>query len=151
MQSEKKIKKAEKALDAKRPDLVKNAADAAQEAQRQASQHNMALSEESLEEYRRLKASASKLAVDERQQLETLTRDEKTANRTLTTLTEKQKALEQKRDARKEELQTQTQKKAELDGKIASLQEDLTKAKQELDNQASERQRIKYAILPVPL
>ncbi|ESK86076.1 cohesin complex subunit psm1 [Moniliophthora roreri MCA 2997] len=122
---------------------VKNAADAAQEAQRQASQHNMALSEESLEEYRRLKASASKLAVDERQELETLTRDEKTANRTLTTLTEKQKALEEKRDARKEELQTQTQKKAELDEKIASLQEELAKAKQELDNQASERRRIK--------
>ncbi|KAK7020211.1 Structural maintenance of chromosomes protein 1 [Paramarasmius palmivorus] len=122
---------------------VKKAADAAQEAQRKASQNNMALSEESLEEYRRLKASASKLAVDERQQLEILTRDEKTASRTLTILTEKQKELEEKRDARKEELQSQMEKKAQLDGKVANLQEELAKAKQELDNQASERQRIK--------
>ena len=38
------------------------------------------------------------LAVDERQALETLTRDEKTASRALAQLKDKQKELEQKRD-----------------------------------------------------
>ncbi|KAG7094864.1 hypothetical protein E1B28_005672 [Marasmius oreades] len=187
MQAEKKIKKAEKAFDAKKPDLVateaqithgtrkhnnamktkedvnkteselkqrlgtlqteleqvKKLADEASDAQRKASHNNLALSEESLEEYRRLKASASVLAIDERQSLETLTREEKTSNRTLTTLSEKQKGLEEKRNTRSEELKTQLEKKTQLDEKIAGLQEELAKVKQELDNQASERQRIR--------
>ncbi|RDB26948.1 Structural maintenance of chromosomes protein 1 [Hypsizygus marmoreus] len=186
MQKEKSIKKTEKTLDGKRPDLVsleaqithstrkianatktkdevsrneeklrerveslqnelvnvKRAADAAQEEQRKASQLNMALSEESLEEYRRLKASANVLAIDERQSLETLTRDEKTASRSLTGLTERQQGLTEKRDTRAEELQTQTARKTELEEKIASLQADLTRTRQELENQQSERTKI---------
>ncbi|KAL0571911.1 Structural maintenance of chromosomes protein 1 [Marasmius crinis-equi] len=122
---------------------VKRMADEASEAQRKTSQSNLALSEESLEEYRRLKASANVLAIDERQSLETLTREEKTASRTLSTLTEKQKGLEEKRSMRSEELQAHLEKKAQLDERIASLQEELNNAKQELDNQSSERQRIK--------
>ncbi|KAF5378785.1 hypothetical protein D9615_006938 [Tricholomella constricta] len=186
MQKEKSIKKAEKALDGKRPDLVsveaqithitrkinnasktkeevarnekklgervdslekelasvRKAADVAQEEQRKASQHNMALSEESLEEYRNLKASANVLAIDERQTLERLTRDEKAASRTLTQLTERGKGLSEKRDARIEELNAQTEKKAELEERITSLHADLTRTKQELDNQQSEKLRI---------
>ena len=60
------------------------------------------------------KASASVLAVDERQSLETLTRDEKTAARTLGQLTERQQGLEEKRGTRVEELRSQTDKKAEV-------------------------------------
>ncbi|KAJ7032498.1 condensin complex subunit SMC1 [Mycena alexandri] len=187
MQMEKKIKKAEKVLDGKRPDLVtaeahiahakrkltnatkakeglesqqealetkvnnlqkelasvKKAADAAQEAQRKASQHNMALGEESLIEYRKLKAAASVLAVDERQSLETLNRELKTVTRTLGQLKEKQTGLEENRESRTADLEAQSTRKAELDEKIGALQADLTKARQELDNQQSERTRIK--------
>ncbi|THU82274.1 condensin complex subunit SMC1 [Dendrothele bispora CBS 962.96] len=186
IQMEKKIKKAEKALDNKKPELVaadaqiahstrkinnaqknreeilkteqevqvrvnnllseldtvKKAADAAQEEQRRQSQHNLALSEESLEEYRRLKVSANLLAIDERQSLEALTREEKTAGRALNVLLEKQRNLEEKRDSRIEDVKTQTAKKAELEGTIAGLQTELTKAKQELENQQSERAKI---------
>ncbi|KAG5644198.1 hypothetical protein DXG03_008861 [Asterophora parasitica] len=186
MQKEKNIKKAEKTLDGKRPDLVaieaqithstrkinnatktkdevarnedqlservetldkelasvRKTADAAQEQQRKASQLNMALSEESLEEYRNLKASANVLAIDERQSLERLTRDEKAANRTLTQLNERAQGLDEKRDARAGELSTHTERKAELEEKIASLQADLTRAKHELVSQQSERMRI---------
>ncbi|KAF5325799.1 hypothetical protein D9611_000600 [Ephemerocybe angulata] len=127
MQKEKQIKKAEKAIDAKKPELaafeaqithatrklanaqknqdevakseetvrkrvealqkeltlVRREADKASEEQRKASRHNIALSEESLAEYQALKSSASMQAVGERQSLETLSREEKTANRAL--------------------------------------------------------------------
>ena len=102
------------------------------EAQRKASQHNMALSEESLEEYRKLyahmfilqlllilgtffrKSSSSVLAIDERQSLETLTRDEKTTSRSLGQLKEKQQGLEEKRDTRSEDARVQAAKKIEV-------------------------------------
>ncbi|KAF8068609.1 condensin complex subunit SMC1 [Lyophyllum atratum] len=186
MQKEKAIKKAEKAVDGKKPDLVaveaqithstrkinntgktkeevarseeklrervealqkelesvRRAADAAQEEQRKASQKNMALSEESLEEYRKLKAAANVLAIDERQQLERLTRDEKTVSRTLAQLIERESGLREKRDTRAEELTTQTEKKAELEAKITSLQAELARIRQELENQQSEKTRI---------
>ncbi|KAJ7246598.1 condensin complex subunit SMC1 [Mycena haematopus] len=187
MQMEKKIKKAEKVLDGKRPDLVtaeahiahakrklanatkakvdlegqqaglqtkvnnlqkelasvKKTADAAQEAQRKASQHNMALGEESLNEYRKLKAAASVLAVDERQQLETLTREHKTVTRTLGQLKEKQTGLEENRETRSADLAIQSTRKTELEEKIAGLHADLTRTRQELDDQQSERTKIK--------
>ncbi|KAF5373789.1 hypothetical protein D9758_000684 [Tetrapyrgos nigripes] len=186
IQMEKKIKKAEKALDNKKPELVaadaqiahstrkinnakknkedilktqqdvqtrvnnllseletvKKAADAAQEAQRKQSQHNLALSEESLEEYRRLKASANLLAIGERQSLETLKREEKSASRALNNLLEKQGGLEEKRNLRVEDVKVQTARKAELEETIAGHQAELTKAKQELENQQSERAKI---------
>ncbi|EIW51887.1 cohesin complex subunit psm1 [Trametes versicolor FP-101664 SS1] len=121
---------------------VQRAANAAQEVQRRAAQTNLSLSEESLEEYRRLKASASILAVDERQSLETLSRDEKTAGRTLAQLKDKLEQLTQKRDKLSEEDRTQSQKKAELDEKVSELAAELKRVKQEHDNQESERMRI---------
>ncbi|PPQ70346.1 hypothetical protein CVT25_000126 [Psilocybe cyanescens] len=186
MQKEKGIKKAEKALEGKRPELVekeaqithatrklnnalkskdelakneaqlqtkvaalenelvsvRKAAERAQEEQRKASQHNVALSEESLEEYRKLKASSSVLAVDERQSLETLTREEKTSARALAQLSEREEGYLEKKTLRTEELDSQNAKKQELDDKIASLQTELAGVRQELDNQQSEKARI---------
>ncbi|EPQ50920.1 condensin complex subunit SMC1 [Gloeophyllum trabeum ATCC 11539] len=186
MQKEKRIKKAEKGLEAKKPDLVavegqiahsarklRNAqnireqvakeehkqqekltqlqkelaevrklADAAQEAQRRASQNNFSLSKESLQEYNRLKAEASILAVDERQALDTLGRELKTVKRTLAQVKDKYEQLEQKKEKLTEESKSQNSKKSELEERISSLQSDLSAAKQELDNQQSERTRI---------
>ncbi|KZT07028.1 cohesin complex subunit psm1 [Laetiporus sulphureus 93-53] len=186
LQKEKKIKKAEKALEAKKPDLVQveaqikhserrrdnalkerekaeqaadkqreqlrvlradlekvtKAADDAQEAQRRASQRNLALSPESLEEYRRLKAQASILAVEERQSLETLSRDEKTASRALAQLKDKIEQQIQKADKLKQDKELQSQKRAELEAKVAELSETLATTRQELNNQNDERTRI---------
>ncbi|KAE9404591.1 condensin complex subunit SMC1 [Gymnopus androsaceus JB14] len=191
MQMEKKIKKGEKALDAKRPDLVsveaqmthstrkvnnatktqqevaktqseledrvnnlqaelakvKRDADKAQEAQRKMSQNNLALSEESLEEYRKpvcfpFKTSANLLAIEERQKLEKLLREEKSGGRSLNALKEKQQGLEEKRDSRSEDLTAQNAKKVELEKKLAELQTELATKKQELENQQSERTKI---------
>ncbi|KIY73713.1 condensin complex subunit SMC1 [Cylindrobasidium torrendii FP15055 ss-10] len=122
--------------------VIEEAANEAQERQRQASEHNISLSEESLEEYSRLQAKANTLAVDERQALETLQRDEKGASRALTTLREKEAALQDKKETRTEDLRVQSEKKAELDSKLKNLQTDLALKKQELDNMQSERKRI---------
>lgn len=54
------------------------------------------------------------LAVDERQSLETLKRDEKTTSRTLSQLKDKLEQLTQKRDKLSDEERTQSQKKAEV-------------------------------------
>ncbi|EIW54226.1 uncharacterized protein TRAVEDRAFT_39782 [Trametes versicolor FP-101664 SS1] len=116
---------------------VQRAANAAQEVQHRAAQTNLSLSEESLEEYRRLKASASILAVDKRQSLETLSRDEKTAGRTLAQPKDKLEQLTQKCDKSSEEDRTQSQKKAELDEKVSELTAELKRVKQEHDNQGT--------------
>ncbi|KAF8638669.1 hypothetical protein AX17_002030 [Amanita inopinata Kibby_2008] len=131
-------------VDALRKELTstKKAADKAQEEQRKTSRQNLALSEESLEEYRKLKASASVLAVDERQALDTLTREEKTTARSLTQLKEKQEGLDEKKQGRTRDLESQDEKKTELEEKISQLQADLSKSKQELDSQQAERTRI---------
>jgi hypothetical protein len=60
------------------------------------------------------KTSASVLAIDERQALETLTRDEKTANRSLIQLKEKHQDLDQKREKLSEEVRVQSERKAEV-------------------------------------
>jgi hypothetical protein len=60
------------------------------------------------------KAAANILAVDERQSLDTLTRDEKTAARALTQLTERQHGLEEKRGLRNEELRALGERRSEV-------------------------------------
>lgn len=186
VREEKKVKKAEKALEAKEPELVevdaqikhssrklqnsqkiqeqvgndaerqqaklhslrrdlsnaRQAADEAAEAYRRASQQNTSLSENSLAEYRSLKASASVLAVSERQALETLSRDEKTASRTLTQVRAKDEELQRNQERLRADEQTQKASKSELEEKLATLQGDHARSKQEYDNQQSERTRI---------
>ena len=60
------------------------------------------------------KASSSVLAVDERQSLETLTREEKTASRTLAQLSEKEQGFDEKKTTRTEELHQRNAKREEV-------------------------------------
>ncbi|TFY68970.1 hypothetical protein EVJ58_g695 [Rhodofomes roseus] len=186
MQKEKRIKKAEKALEGRKPDLVqveaqimhserrrnnaiqerekaeqaaekqreqlrvlqadlervKKAADDATEVQRRAAQTNLSLSEESLEEYRHLKAQAAVLAVEERQSLETLSRDERTSARALAQLKERHEGQQEKAERLRRDRDSQTEKRQELEERIKELQDGLTNAKRELEKQQSERTRI---------
>jgi len=98
--------------------------------------------------------------MDQRQSLETLNRDEKTGSRSLSQLLERQQGFEEKLTTQQADLTLQTVKKTELfyvlsystislisiilqlDDKISTLQADLAKARQELDNQQAERTRI---------
>jgi hypothetical protein len=100
------------------------------EAHRRTSQHNTPLSETSLAEYRSLsvirssicrfvlmphrKASASVFAVSERQALETLGRDEKTASRTLAQLKARNEDMERNREKLRGEEETQRAHKSEV-------------------------------------
>ncbi|EKM57692.1 uncharacterized protein PHACADRAFT_206572 [Phanerochaete carnosa HHB-10118-sp] len=186
MQKEKRVKRAEKALEGKHPELVQveaqiahsrrkrdnahkiteqvrkdagrqrgkleqlrrdlqvvqGAADAAQEAQRRTSQNSLALSEERLEEYRRLKAQASVLAVAERQSLETLAREEKTAARNLAKLKDKIEQLTTKRTKLGEDEEAAKRRRSELEEKVKELNEQLRNARTELEKQQAERTRI---------
>lgn len=121
---------------------VQRAANEAQEAQRRTSQSNLSLSEGSLEEYRRLKAQTSVLAVEERQSLDRLTREEKTASRTFAQLRDRQDELEQRRASLREDNDVYEAKKSDLEGKIRENSEQLRKVKQQLEAQQSERTRI---------
>ena len=58
-------------------------------------------------------------AVDERQALETLSREEKTANRTFVQLTERSQTFEEKKKTRSEDLQGQLERKAEVRFRLA--------------------------------
>ena len=60
------------------------------------------------------KASASILAVDERQSLESLTREEKTANRALAQLREKHQDLDQKKDKLSEDARVHSERKDDV-------------------------------------
>lgn len=60
------------------------------------------------------KSNASMQAVDERQALETLSREEKTANRTLAQLTERSQNFEEKKKTRSDELHSQLERKGEV-------------------------------------
>lgn len=102
------------------------------EAQRRASQSNLSLSEASLEEYRRLfvcfiflngqnscvgilrKARASVLAVEERQSLDRLTREEKAASRTFAQLRDRQEELEQRKASLREDNDVHEAKKSDV-------------------------------------
>ncbi|KAI0028569.1 cohesin complex subunit psm1 [Vararia minispora EC-137] len=121
---------------------TQRAADQAQEQQREASQNNFSLSEESLEEYRRLRAQANVLAVDERQELEMMRREEKGASRAYTHLKDKQEELEQRKETLGEDNDTLANRHEELKNKVDGLQTNLNKVKQDLENQQSERLRI---------
>lgn len=109
------------------------------EAQRRASQGSLALTDERLEEYRRLyvsealtypvkcssrrirKAQASVLAVEERQSLETLSRDEKTSSRGLAQLRDKIEQLSAKKAKLAEDEDTAKTRRTEVDPLLLEL------------------------------
>ncbi|EJD42066.1 hypothetical protein AURDEDRAFT_168856 [Auricularia subglabra TFB-10046 SS5] len=121
---------------------VQRAADEAAEAQRAASQQNTSFSPEALDEYRALKAQAQLTAVAERQQLEALQRDEKTAARALAADEAKLEELEKTRERLEGEVEKEKARRDELEAKMATLTEDLGKARSELAKITAERQRI---------
>ena len=114
-----------------------------------------------MEEYRRLRAQANTIAVDERQSLQALARDEKTSARTLSALEESFSGLEESKTKLESEITDLEEKKEEVrpdlskltfglffygqvEGRYRTLQSDYSRAKQELNRQQSEFARISY-------
>lgn len=111
------------------------------------------------------KAIANTKAVNERQALQTISREEKTSLRQLTSLKEARTNMEEKKNQLDKETETLKERKKEvsvlsyklftghtltllsqLNAKIGSLRADLAKAKQELSNQQSEFARIRSVV-----
>ncbi|KZS96379.1 RecF/RecN/SMC protein [Sistotremastrum niveocremeum HHB9708] len=128
----KDIEKKEETLARFRRDLsdVQRAADEAQEASRSASSHSLSLTPESLQEYRRIKASANMEKVTERQQLESLTRQEKTTSRTLSSLNDKHAQQQERLDKLKEDGTKNAEQKQEqeINEKLAEIHNRLLQA-----------------------
>lgn len=74
----------------------------------------MSLSEDSLEEYGRLRSQANTQAVEERQSLLALTRDEKTSARALASLQEAYTAFEESKEKLESEIADIEDKKGEV-------------------------------------
>ncbi|KAG8892309.1 Structural maintenance of chromosomes protein 1, partial [Tulasnella sp. 417] len=117
---QKEHEKQERKLEKLNEDLaaIRKLADEAQEATRKASQAGLSLSEESLEEYRTLKKQANVQAVEERQQVETLKREERTLSRALATQKDKLGQLTQKKDKLAEDSVTQSEALKEAEAKV---------------------------------
>ena len=110
------------------------------------------------------KATTNTQAVDERQSLQTLNREEKTAARALSSLQEASTRQEEKKIELETEIASLKERKEEvwifdplweiflnirqhshkLDEKLKSLQSDYARAKQDLNTQQSEYARITY-------
>lgn len=123
-------------------EAVRRAADAAAEEHRSAASRNTSLSTERLEEYRRLKAAAALEAVSERQQLESLARDEKTSARALAADEAKLSEFEKRAETLEAEVEREKTRKAELDEQLAERASELERVRAELDKIVGERTRI---------
>ena len=84
------------------------------EAARAASQRNLSLSEDKLQEYNRLRSIANTRVVDERQALNALERDEKTSSRALASLQEAFTELKEKESKLVSEIDDLKEKKQEV-------------------------------------
>ena len=85
------------------------------EAARLASQKNLSLSEDKLQEYNRLRSVSNTRAVDERQSLNALERDEKTSSRALSSLQEAFDELKEKESKLVSEIDDLKEKKQEVE------------------------------------
>ncbi|KAG8849135.1 Structural maintenance of chromosomes protein 1 [Tulasnella sp. 330] len=102
----------------------------------------LSLNEHDLNEYHALKAKANVMAVDERQEMETVRREEKTTSRAFTSQKDKLDQLQEKRQRLAEEAAAQKEKREECEAKVQELQSSLADAKQEQENAQAERARI---------
>ncbi|KAH7103427.1 condensin complex subunit SMC1 [Auriculariales sp. MPI-PUGE-AT-0066] len=132
-----KIARQEKELEA-----VKKAADAAQAENLKAAQQNISLSKESMEEYHTLRAQAALQAISERQQLESLTREEKSEARALSTTESKLGEFQLQAETLEENIGKEKARKAELEERNTTLSTDLAVAKSELEKLGAERARL---------
>lgn len=93
------------------------------------------------------KAVANTKAVDERQQLQTIQREEKTSARSMGALQEAHSSLETRKNELETEAATLNERKEEVETKEQTLQADLAKAKQEVVNQQTEYARVRLVTI----
>ncbi|OCF71781.1 cohesin complex subunit psm1 [Kwoniella mangroviensis CBS 8886] len=113
------------------------------ERQRQRSQAaGITLSGADLEEYRRLRASANLQAVPERQQLETLRRQQKTLQDGLSSVEDRLQQAQRLRNKLTSEIDSLTDREGTMSEKVEEMNEERERIQGQLDHAQSERQRI---------
>ncbi|KZT54653.1 condensin complex subunit SMC1 [Calocera cornea HHB12733] len=142
--TERDIKKGEETVEKLTADLagVQRAAKTAADAARAAAQKGLSFDEGSLDEYQKLKAQASTLAVPERQQRETLARDEKMHKRAMDRLSDQFEQLRNQKEKLLSDGATQAERKDIVQKRVKELESELTKTKRELNNAIAERERV---------
>ncbi|WWC69419.1 uncharacterized protein I206_103358 [Kwoniella pini CBS 10737] len=111
--------------------------------QRQRSQAaGITLSGANLEEYRRLRASANLQAVNERQQLETLRRQQKTLRDSLSSIEDRIQQAQRQQNKLTAEVDTLTDREGTISRKVEDMSEERERNKGQLDHAQAERQRI---------
>ncbi|WWC61082.1 uncharacterized protein I303_103660 [Kwoniella dejecticola CBS 10117] len=122
---------------------VRQRMEEAGERQRQRSQAaGITLSGANLEEYRRLRTSANLQAVDERQQLETLRRQQKTLRDGLSSVEDRIQQARIQQNKLNAELGSLTDREGTMSAKVKELQKEREAIKGQLDHAQAERQRI---------
>ncbi|WVF72212.1 hypothetical protein IAT40_007024 [Kwoniella sp. CBS 6097] len=113
------------------------------ERQRQRSQAaGITLSGADLEEYRRLRAAANLRAVQERQQLESLKREQKTLRDALASVEDRLQQAERQKTKLSGEVDTLAEREGTMSGKLGEIDQERESIKARLDHAQSERNRI---------
>ncbi|EJU02332.1 condensin complex subunit SMC1 [Dacryopinax primogenitus] len=138
------IGKGEEAVEKLTTDLtaVQKAAKQAADAARAAAQKGLSFDEHSLDEYHKLKGQAATLAVAERQQRETLARDEKTHKRAMDRTQDKFDQLRSQKEKLVSDGASQAEKKDIAQKRVKEIENQLATTKRELNNAIAERDRI---------
>ncbi|KAG9048939.1 Structural maintenance of chromosomes protein 1 [Serendipita sp. 407] len=137
-------KKEEKNLQRLKDDLdvVNKAANDAARVQRRVTQSGVRLPDGHLEEYQALKTVATSQAVQERQTLEKLKREQKLEARKLGTLQGKHEEHEARQAVLLAEYESWKEKSAEAEEKVSKLKGNLKGIKQDLEKNEAERTKI---------
>ncbi|WVQ78324.1 hypothetical protein IAT38_000409 [Cryptococcus sp. DSM 104549] len=123
--------------------LITKQMEDAGEKQRQRSQASgITLSGADLDEYRKLRASANLQAVSERQQLESLRREQKTLRDALGSVEDKIQQARRQRDKLTGEIDTLAEREENMSTKVTEMTEERERIKAQLEHAQSERHRI---------
>ncbi|EIW69438.1 hypothetical protein TREMEDRAFT_62305 [Tremella mesenterica DSM 1558] len=155
------VKRAEKAYDDKRQSdsletLQRGAADVkksmaeAVERQRKASQaKGKTLSAADLAEYRTLRSAANLRAVSERQQLESLHREQKNLRDALASAEDKIQQAERRKTKLTEEVNSLSSREVSMSDKLAELNDERERLKAQLEHAQAERERVNMKVTEI--
>ncbi|GMK58711.1 hypothetical protein CspeluHIS016_0601530 [Cutaneotrichosporon spelunceum] len=117
--------------------------DEAREKQREQSQAaGRALTDADLAEYRRLRAEANMLAVDERQQLEALRREQKSLVSSLASMDDQLQQAERQRSRMTTDVEALAEREETIAAKVAEMEGEAKRIKSQLDQAQAERNSI---------
>lgn len=101
-----------------------------------------ALSDDDLKEYRQLRADANLLAVSERQQLETLRREQKALRDALASIDDRVQHAERKRAKLNQDVENLADREDTMSSRVKDMEDERQRIKAQIDHAQEERTRI---------